>query len=1458
MSIFKTPYELSVWDDVLTLVDSEDNEYEMEIPSNVSIRATYYKEKKLFIIGTHEMDSPFRAFQVKLKQEIKGQNTLTFSMLTKYFDEERQVLIDNPLLPFLTNERKIKLKFKQKGAFVWKDFIIKKIDEDSETYRNDYTATDLFVNELAKNGFKLVFDAELENNTGTVNELGAKVLAGTDWRIGENSEIIHQTQQEGLYKIVLNSPVDATNVLTNEIQRLNQGETIYAFYSSVINQDSDFFQFLYRKDGNYLTDEDKVIYNADNYCLSFLQVESDLWPYFADSVNFTNIYRGKKYIRHQKVVYDEALGEYVKIYLDQNDQEIRGYERTEYISAQLTKNLITNNTNFLDSTGWKQKTNYSVQVKTIPDFALLPGINKKRKVALEYRQSKGNWLFNSGINDHLDEDCQFAPEDQLYFRCKIGLINENQTEILDSKIKFLIRIMDYSFNSKGDIVYDEENLLASGETENYDLEGYNFGKVFFHRSLSKEAIRTDKIGIFITIQNGDEQTYYIQDVQLFKTCKDGNGNVILPDGKAFNESTLKIEEGVLAYSKKNYYYYYPNFYDDKNQIEYVYIGEKPKFTPKYDSNFEKIRSLTISETNRFDILQTLSETFECWCKFEVKHKETGEIKLGRDCEKQGLITAGVSNSVMDEAKVYSAGTSKTGEKRFIISENEELSEFQQQKFVSFHKNIGQINNVDFVYGINLKAIKRSIDSESIVSKLIVKNNNNEFATDGSCSISRAIENPSGENFIYNFNYYINQGMLNYENVSNDLYSLNTKEGWLGYYANMKKYNNLWQEKSSELSSLKQAEIKAESELQILSLQYDGQVKSLQDNKDYFFELTSHSYEKIEKTSEWLKEPEVIALISVIQKLETENIKIEESLKVQKEQLKDIQEKILNIQAELADINLSKKWLNEAFEKKYNRFIQEAPWTSEDYIDDNLYYLDAESTLHKSSQPKISYTVNIIELSALEDFRNFSYEIGDITHMQDTEFFGWVWQENDKLPYREKITVTEKETNFDEPEKDTIKVQNYRTQFEDLFQRLTVTSQKVEFHSGAYDKISSLVDIDGNINSQLLQDSLENNAAALRNIKNQSVVWDDSGITTKNLTDPNEIMRITSGGMYLSQDGGVNWTTGITGKGINAKTITTGQLNTELITIINGNQPSFRWDRNGINAYFKKKNGDKFYYDNRTFVRFDQYGLYGAKDLDSSFIPTSEEDIWNKSDFALTWHGFMLKSKGANGSISIDNEKDFNVYNKNKEELIRIGRLDEKGEQYGIRINNQNKEVFVANQNGLAVGGWIIEPGRIYSKLGENSVSLYSKKADEQALALDDLLEDGDQWAIKAGDNFGVTYRGTLYANNAEITGHINATSGSIGGIAINENGELLIPSNKVEGLSVTTNSQNQNKNLLYASVNEHQVKIAEWDVTKEGLKGQYEDNGITYESLITPTAIIVNDKTITWKELIDFVQGSLS
>jgi hypothetical protein len=96
------------------------------------------------------------------------------------------------------------------------------------------------------------------------------------------------------------------------------------------------------------------------------------------------------------------------------------------------------------------------------------------------------------------------------------------------------------------------------------------------------------------------------------------------------------------------------------------------------------------------------------------------------------------------------------------------------------------NYAGFKYGINLKSIQRTIESEAIVSKLIVKDNSNEFATDGFCSISRSSENPSGENFILDFSYYTQQGLLGLSEITNDLYLENNK--FIGYYKNLREIN----------------------------------------------------------------------------------------------------------------------------------------------------------------------------------------------------------------------------------------------------------------------------------------------------------------------------------------------------------------------------------------------------------------------------------------------------------------------------------------------------------------------------------------------------------------------------------------------------------------------------------------------------------------------------------------------
>ena len=68
----------------------------------------------------------------------------------------------------MTNERKVKLRVGDISNPKWYDFVIKQIQENSETCAFTYTCKDQFINELSKTGFEIELDSELENNMGTV------------------------------------------------------------------------------------------------------------------------------------------------------------------------------------------------------------------------------------------------------------------------------------------------------------------------------------------------------------------------------------------------------------------------------------------------------------------------------------------------------------------------------------------------------------------------------------------------------------------------------------------------------------------------------------------------------------------------------------------------------------------------------------------------------------------------------------------------------------------------------------------------------------------------------------------------------------------------------------------------------------------------------------------------------------------------------------------------------------------------------------------------------------------------------------------------------------------------------------------------------------------------------------------------------------------------------------------
>jgi hypothetical protein len=107
-------------------------------------------------------------------------------MYSHYWDEKTNQLLQNPFMPYLVNERKVKLKYDEK----WYDFVIKNISEDSSSKAFTYTCKDLFLNELSKTGFELEFDAELGNNMGTLPELGKRVLEGSDWQLREENVVV--------------------------------------------------------------------------------------------------------------------------------------------------------------------------------------------------------------------------------------------------------------------------------------------------------------------------------------------------------------------------------------------------------------------------------------------------------------------------------------------------------------------------------------------------------------------------------------------------------------------------------------------------------------------------------------------------------------------------------------------------------------------------------------------------------------------------------------------------------------------------------------------------------------------------------------------------------------------------------------------------------------------------------------------------------------------------------------------------------------------------------------------------------------------------------------------------------------------------------------------------------------------------------------------------------------------
>jgi hypothetical protein len=170
------------------------------------------------------------------------------------------------------------------------------------------------------------------------------------------------------------------------------------------------------------------------------------------------------------------------------------------------------------------------------------------------------------------------------------------------------------------------------------------------------------------------------------------------------------------------------------------------------------------------------------------------------------------------------------------------------------------------------------------------------------------------------------------------------------------------------------------------------------------------------------------------------------------------------------------------------------------------------------------------------------------------------------------------------------------------------------------------------------------------------------LTVSDVNDPSHKTKITSGGIFITNDGGVTWTNAINSNGVVAETINSGVIYSNEVNIMDGNHPTFRWDSKGISAFAQKPDEDLGTIVNeRIYTRHDQFGFYGVDRTtdpeEGEFNPTTEDEIWASefAKFGFTWKGFFLKTKDVNGtingSVEISSDNDISIWRDNGQEQV---------------------------------------------------------------------------------------------------------------------------------------------------------------------------------------------------------------
>lgn len=761
-----------------------------------------------------------------------------------------------------------------------------------------------------------------------------------------------------------------------------------------------------------------------------------------------------------------------------------------------------------------------------------------------------------------------------------------------------------------------------------------------------------------------EQQYFIEAI---KYKNEGNNQTLLP---YFYKDTFKVKDFVKAIGETQYteddyeiltgkidllqcQYYKPdkataanNWCDcnfdskDNNCIHeciYQKLGKCP-YRFQTEKHPRRIRTLEQSKSNRFNLIQELSKVFEYYPQFYIEFDTNGRI---------------------------------------LLDENGRM-----KKHVFFMTEKGAEQYSGFRYEKNLSSVSRTVDSNSLTTKMYVESVDSDLTDSGLCTIQTAEDNIGRNSYVLNFSYYTKKGLLNPIQTQRDVFGI--EKGDLAFLPVIGQYNKKYDEYSNLIINMTNQEmstLQASNEVAITGIgtaleerkkvgqrlyqfkmtqttERKGALITTITTKSYttsdtyktylskyreqavilwglveqlFFSGDYFSYCTVDKDKRVINltinysnpsaaNPEVQALIKTYKdtyckgelfwRLTLEGFKdIEEDSTYEppftnwndfKEKVVDVQEYQINgsLGQYRSLYNQVKHWklerakvlnkineISDKFYKIYEPYIKEGTWTDSNYLTDNEYYWAAEDVLEDSCKPKLTYNINVIDISPLVEYSDdYKFDLGDTTYLEDIDFFGI--NEKTGLPNRQKVIISEITYSLDKPQENSITVQNYTSAFDDLFESISASVQSLTYNENTY-KRSSNFTAKQYVQTDSLQGTLDMGDLTLIDANDNNIVLDESGTQGNAIDNASSQYKLSGEGLFFSTDGGTTWDLGVGPKGFNMDYAKFGSLDASKVQIVDGQYIYFLWDKNGINAYRNPATSTTGLVD---FARFNRYGL----------------------------------------------------------------------------------------------------------------------------------------------------------------------------------------------------------------------------------------------------------------------------